>query len=170
MTSTKVSVEAVKLECFKEIKDSVTEIYHLMQITQIRPHDPLSKAARYVIGWLTQIETDVYDREIQVSSTQNSFREKICARKTQSPTVTCQSILEKYPRLSKNFSNLLDESRINATNAKKPDDLRPLLDQIGREIISLKHMVSLSVEDNDTTDKYIQSSESLDKKSPKQGV
>lgn len=113
----------------------------------------LSKAARYVIRWLTQIETAVYDSEVQIQGDdQNSYKDLIADRKKQTPTETCRCILREYKDLLENFDGLFHTEKIKA---KTLDELQKYLDQVGQQIVSLKQMVAAKVKDSPDTEACI---------------
>ncbi len=160
MSGNKIPVEKIKLAYFErfakaneEINRSVADIRNFIQI-QGQSHQTveLSKAARYVIWWLTQIETDVYDSEVQIQRDQNSYKDKIANRKLQKPTENCRHILREYKDLLENFDGLFDTEKIKA---KTLDELQKYLDPVGQQIVSLKQMVAAKVKDSPDTEACI---------------
>lgn len=163
MNSKRIPVVKLQLAKFERLAKATEKIGNLsssvQQIENYLAQDSyetskLSTAARYVIWWLTQIETDVYDREIQINEQQNSFGDKICHRNQQDPTKISRSILAHYPSLLTAFNVLLDENSVGS-KAKSLAKLQPYLDQIGKQIVILKKNVATQVKDTDDSTKIL---------------
>ncbi len=136
-------------------------INRLIQLQADRPVKKLSATARYVIWWLTQIETDVYDTQYV---SWESYKDKILKRREkQEPTDNCQCILKNYPDLHSDFNDLLpDEKSLSnlIKEIKEGTELRNYLDKVGQQILILKQNVAIQVKDNDETEKCIASQKS----------
>lgn len=155
----------------KELKESADALHSINgsieRLDKTREPFNLSKSARYLIWWLTQIETDVYDSEFQGITQKKNYIDKICTRNKQKPTEICLCILESYDDLRADFRSLFDITNIEA---KKSQVFQTYLDQVGKKIIILKQDIAIQVKDIDTNENCIPAQDNPSTILPKQGA
>lgn len=127
-------------EGFAKINKSVKHLTAGSGITQ-PPINVLSNSARYLIWWLTQIETDVCD---QTDATLATYKQKTIRRADEQPTKECRKILgaTSQSQLLNDFNELL---KIPTT--LKETEFKAYLDAAVEKIWILKQKIAHQVID-----------------------